>query len=150
MKNTFLKFVLIPLLILGFAGSAFAYTVVNTGKITPAYQKPLSGLQQNQAYGIWLEAQQASVITGVEVVAGANAELVGIYDYSPSGPLNSAGTVSPTPAAQNAVLELSTAANTATFYDFSNTPIRTVYGIEASQSQNVAGNGFIIYTQQYP
>ena len=145
MKSTFLKFVLTPLLFLGLIGSSFAATAVNTGKITPSYQKSYGGLNTN---GLQTLSTGSTVITGINVTSGATANQVQLWDASTNN-ANVIGGTSQTAGNASTCLEVGTAANTSTFFDFSNTPIRTVNGLEASGGGS-AGSSYIVYTVQYP
>lgn len=137
--------ILTALLILGLSGLCFAATPVNTGKITQSFQKALNGLQPAISSVVpQVEASYPVVITGIEISSGATVEQVELYDYSGSAP---GALTSATPAVTNVVFEGSSAANTSTYFDFSQSPIRTQYGLEAAFATT---NGVVVYTVQYP
>jgi hypothetical protein len=142
-----LSFILTTLLVIGLAGVSFAYVEVNNnGKIVTNYQKATGGFFT--ATGIQTISGTPAVITGVMVVAGGTANQVELYDTSATAtsPYFEAGV--PQPGITNTVFEASVAANTASFFDLSQTPIRTTLGLEAAQAG--LGGGFIVYTIQYP
>ena len=139
------KLLLTAFLILGLGGLSFAYTSVNTGRITPSYQKAQGGLLGTTA-GLTAVSVGSTVITGIMVTSGSTANPVQFWDAS-----TNVATSGQTNVLNNAstVFEANTAANTTTFYDLSQTPIRTVNGLEAS-SAALTGGGYIVYTIQYP
>jgi hypothetical protein len=145
------KLLLTALLILGLSGLSFAYTPVNTGKITQSYQKNLGGLITPQPSTLLLtEASFPAVITGLSITAAGTATQAAIYDYGPNvSTISFESSLPSTPGNANLIFEATAAANTTTFYDFSQTPIRTVYGIEVAIA-NVTGGGVELYTVQYP
>ena len=142
------KLILATLLILGLGGLSFAFTAVNTGSIKPNTQKSFTGLiTAILPTGSQLETAQATIITGLSVTSGATADVVGLYDWGANSPVNSStGNTPINPPNTSCVFEASAAANTTTYFDFSNAPIRTLYGLEAAQSQSTGG--FIVYTVQ--
>ena len=130
----FIVFVLSAAFILGLGTQVFAAE-------RPVFQKAFGGIKVPSADDTASENNvvikgAATVITGISFSAGGSASTFSLYDGNARGDV----------LAVNGIFEASAAANTGTYINLIDAPIRTKNGVVVVTDGNE--RGIIIYTQQ--
>lgn len=134
-----IKLMLLPLLILGFAGISFAAPSIQQ-YITPSNSVARGGVISNSGTVCNGQTNESIALVGTQQIKGVivgstgTAQCVYLQDATNCGVFSGA----------SSVFESCSPANTSTYFDFSNSPIRVVNGVIVGSSRT---DGFaIVYT----